>query len=427
MRGKRKVIIGLDGVPHRLIKELSESGVMENVGSLIREGTFRSMNSSIPEVSSVAWSSIITGTNPAQHGIFGFTDLRPGTYRLYFPNFKDLKATPFWRREDSGRSVIINVPSTYPALSLNGVLIAGFVALDLQKAVYPGSLVPFLENMGYRVDVDSQKAHLSIDLFLKDLKRTFNARVAAYRYFWDNEEWDTFVLVFTGTDRISHFLWDAYEDKSHKRHLAFLDYFREIDEVIGEIVSKMEEKDILVMLSDHGFELLEKDVQVNRFLKERGFLRFSSDNPKNIGDIDPSTKAFALDPGRIYINLEDRYPRGSVKPEDKEVVIQELTEAFNSLEFEGRRVIKHVYRKEEIYEGPFMDRAPDLVLLGNKGFNLRAGIRAKRLFNKGVFTGKHSQGDAFLLTKNPSDNIISPDFGVSDVVGLMDALSNTRG
>ncbi|RKY27315.1 MAG: hypothetical protein DRP61_04410, partial [Candidatus Omnitrophota bacterium] len=66
---KKIVIIGLDGVPFELIKDLSDKEVMPNTSQIIQEGDLRRMSSSLPEVSSVAWSSIITGKNPAEHGI----------------------------------------------------------------------------------------------------------------------------------------------------------------------------------------------------------------------------------------------------------------------------------------------------------------------------------------------------------------------
>jgi predicted AlkP superfamily phosphohydrolase/phosphomutase len=420
---KRAVVIGLDGMPHHLIKNLAENGTMPNTGALIGEGVFGQMESSIPEVSSVAWSSIITGTNPGEHGIFGFTDFAPGTYRVVFPNSADLKMPPFWEREGNGRSVIINVPFTYPARKLDGVLIAGFVALDLHKATYPSALVPQLEQMDYRVDVDSQRAHQSMDFFLRDLDRTLQARISAYRHLW-KKEWDTFVLVFTGTDRLAHFLWDAYEDASHRYHSAFLNHFRQIDEVIGEIAQRIREEDLLILLSDHGFEALEKDVYVNFVLRERGLLKLGNKPPTSLKDVEYDTRAFALEPARIYVNSKGRFPRGSVEPEDREAVMKDLEDVFESLHVDGRRVIKRIHRKEEIFAGPWLHRAPDLVLLANKGFNLRASVKAKRLWGKGMFTGKHSQSDAFLLIRGDFDREIVPEKPhVSDVVGIMDRIT----
>ena len=79
---QRVLIIGLDGVPYGMIKDLAEAGVMPNMAKLISQSVFKKMTSSIPEVSSVAWSSMITGTNPGRHGVFGFMDLQPNSYKM---------------------------------------------------------------------------------------------------------------------------------------------------------------------------------------------------------------------------------------------------------------------------------------------------------------------------------------------------------
>ena len=157
-KNAKTIIIGLDGVPYDMIKGFAETGIMPNAAELINQGVFKKMQSSIPEVSSVAWSSIITGENPGQHGIFGFMDLFDGSYKIRFPNFSDLKAPPFWDQQP-GQSVIINVPSTYPVREMNGVHISGFVSVDFEKSVYPKSLVPRLKDIDYSLDDDSQKAH----------------------------------------------------------------------------------------------------------------------------------------------------------------------------------------------------------------------------------------------------------------------------
>jgi len=348
---KRVVIVGLDGVPHRLIENLSNKGIMPETKKLIEKGVFRQMESSIPEISSVAWSSIITGKNPGEHGIFGYTDIPIGTYRLSFPNFNNLKASPFWQKDAKEKSIIINVPSTFPVKPLNGIHISGFVSLDLERSVYPKSLIPKLSEFSYQIDVDSSKAHKSIDLFLNELDKTLKARIAAYRYLWKEDGWHNFMLVFTGTDRLSHFLWDAYDDENHNYHSAFLNHFRQLDEVIGEIADRLSENDLLILLSDHGFEHLERDVNVSFLLKEKGFLKLKPESKRNYADIDYGTKAFALEPARIYINLKNKYPRGSVEEEECEGLIEELIAIFNELELNGRKVIKNIFRKRKKFFG----------------------------------------------------------------------------
>jgi predicted AlkP superfamily phosphohydrolase/phosphomutase len=299
---------------------------------------------------------------------------------------------------------------------MNGVMISGFVSIDFDKSVYPPELIPRLKGLDYRLDVDAQKAHDSMDMFLSDLDKTLEARIKAYRYLWDSYDWQVFMLVFTGTDRLLHFLWDAYEDKGHQYHKAFVEHFKRIDEAIGEIKDKISDDDVLIMLSDHGFEKLEKDVYINYLLASKGFLSFKPGSEPNLANIGSATKAFALDPARIYVNLKGKYPEGSVVWGEKEALVKDLEEVFSSLQIDGRKVIKHIYRKEDVYEGPYADQACDLVLIAEKGFNLKGAMAATELAGKGVFTGKHTYHDAFLLINNK--DVVS---GLGDNPSVIDA------
>ncbi|MHC4326102.1 MAG: alkaline phosphatase family protein [Planctomycetota bacterium] len=419
-KNPKTVIIGLDGVPFGMIKDFAETGVMPQTDKLISQGIFRAMHSSVPEVSSVAWSSMITGSNPGQHGIFGFMDLSAGSYKMKFPNFNDLKAPPFWDLWD-GQSVIINIPSTYPVKAMNGVLISGFVSIDFEKSVHPKFLVPDLKRLDYRLDVDSQKAHSSMELFLDDLDKTLDARIEAYRYLWDSSNWRTFMLVFTATDRLMHFLWDAYQNADHKYHNLFLEHFRKIDGVIGEIAGKISNEDLLIIHSDHGFERLDHDVYINYLLMQEGLLRFKDTQNIVLDNIDYGTEAFALDPARIYLNRKGKYPCGTVDRTDTAEILEKLEKLFSSLTIDGRKVIRDIYRKEQLYAGPYVENAPDLVLVGAEGFNLKANIKAEKLYDKGIFGGKHTQDTAFLTIRGLSNTDIVPDIpAISDITSIVE-------
>ena len=159
--GKKKIcILGLDGTPYTLLESLCNAGKMPNLKEISGQGTLAPMTTALPEISSVAWSSFMTGKNPGKHNIYGFSDLKPNSYDAYFPNYTNIKSKTMWDivGGEGKRSVIINVPSTYPARELNGILISGFVALDLEKAVYPLSLAAKLKMADYRIDVNLEKA-----------------------------------------------------------------------------------------------------------------------------------------------------------------------------------------------------------------------------------------------------------------------------
>jgi len=252
---KRNIILGIDGIPFNLIDNLSHNDVMPNFRELKKKYDFKLMKSSIPHISSVSWSSIITGKNPGEHGIYGFSDIIKNTYSLNFPNFNALRCKPFWQKEPNKKHVIINVPATYPAKKLNGVHIAGFVALELEKAVYPKDFIPTLKKIKYEIDIDSKLAHQqSKTSFFDELFRVLKIRKKTYQLLWDKLNWDNFMIVITGSDRIGHFLWDVYEDNKNQHHQRFLNYFKEIDNIIGDIVKRLNENDTLIILSDHGME-----------------------------------------------------------------------------------------------------------------------------------------------------------------------------
>jgi predicted AlkP superfamily phosphohydrolase/phosphomutase len=161
-------------------------------------------------------------------------------------------------------------------------------------------------------------------------------------------------------------------------------------------------------------------------LKEMGWLLLGKKPNLHYNNIIEGTKAFSMDPGRIYINRADRYPRGSVTEDEQENIINDIVEYFSKLEINGKKVIKAVFRKEDIYKGPFLENAPDIVLLANKGFNLSSSLA--NLFDEpsikpGILTGKHSQDDAFLYVKGKKNEKSIPNNPtVEDITKILDQI-----
>jgi len=413
---KRTIILGIDGVPFDLMNDLSNRGVMPNFKELKKEFTFKLMKSSIPCLSSVSWSSIITGKNPGEHGIFGFTDIIKNTYSLRFPNFNALKCETFWQQEPQKKYVLINIPSTYPVRKLNGIHIAGFIALDLEKAVFPPSYVPLLKNLKYEIDVDSKFAYQqSKDTFISELSRVLNIRKKIFDFLWNDIKWDIFMPVITGSDRIGHFLWNIYDNKKNQYHQRFLDYFHEVDKIIGNFKKRLKKNDTFIILSDHGMERIEQNVNLNTYLGQNNYLCLS-EQFKKYNKIQKGSKAFILDPGRIYLNKKGKYPNGTVLKTEEKDLIEELKTLFDDLKFGKQKVVKKVYEREDIYSGKMAEYSPDLILTENKGYNLKASLGKDNLFeNEDIITGKHNE-DSFILI-NKDIEIEKPT--VEDVVSLM--------
>ncbi len=398
---KKAAFLGLDGAPYSLLKELMEQGVLPNMKEIFSNGSFIPMNSSLPEVSSVAWSSFMTAENPGAHGIFGFTDLKPGTYSLYFPNYSHLKGMTLWDRvgRAGGRSIVLNVPSTYPAKPLDGIMTAGFVAPDMKKATWPESAYKYLSGIGYKTDVDTAKARQSHELLAEDLMNTLAKRREAFLYYLAKGDWDLFLSVVTETDRLHHFLWHAYEDPSSPLHGFFLDFYRAIDRFTAEFFDAVNSRfpgTPVVMMSDHGFCGLKKEIYLNYWLRQKGYLELSRTPAQSWEDIAAGTRAFAMDPSRIYVNLKGKYPGGAVEPGSQyEETVSDIMEEITGIEIDGARVIKRVFRKTEAYSGPFSGDGPDIVVLPVHGYDLKGAISKDALSGRGFLSGMHTHDDAF--------------------------------
>jgi len=412
----RACIIGLDGVPYSLVLELAERGIMPALAELFKTGHLHKMKASLPEISAVSWTDFMTGVDSGSHGIFGFTDLKPGSYGMRFPNFSDVKVKTLWDilGKQGRKSVIINQPSTYPARPLNGVLIAGFVALDLAKAVFPPSQKTVLERLGYRIDIDTMKSREDHSFLWQELQTTLDGRERALGHFWETD-WDFFEFVITGTDRLHHFLWNAYADEDHPFHAKFLDYYRRVDRIAGRIIQSFRSltgSDAgLHFLSDHGFCQIEQEVYLNAWLQEKGYLRFSAATPGELGDIAAGSVAFALDPNRVYINLADRFPKGAVAAADRPALKEKISRELKELTFEGRPVIRRVFDAEKTYSGPLVSSGPDLLVLAEPGFDLKGSVKKKDVFGRTNLEGMHTWDDAFFW----ADRNIGADLRISQL------------
>src|SRR3989475_8452205 len=178
----RVAVIGLDGVGLPLVQDLAARGVMPRLGALLATGTAAPMRSSIPTISSVSWTGFMTGQNPGKHGIYGFTDVKPGTLTMFFPNFGNVRSETLWdvAGRAGKRSIVMNVPNTYPARPMNGLLVSGFVAVNLERAVYPPELLPRLREGGYKIHRDYLNADQRPDAFFPDLAATLGAPPRVY-------------------------------------------------------------------------------------------------------------------------------------------------------------------------------------------------------------------------------------------------------
>jgi predicted AlkP superfamily phosphohydrolase/phosphomutase len=200
------------------------------------------------------------------------------------------------------------------------------------------------------------------------------------------------------TDRVNHFLFEDYErDGEYKEE--FLEFYAKVDEYLGQLREQLADDVTMVVASDHGFTTLDHEVHCNAWLEEEGWLSYEDDEHEELGDISEETEAYSLIPGRFYINLEGREPRGSVPEAEYDEKRDELKADLEALEGpDGEPVCERVVEKEAAFGGAHDDIAPDLVAIPTHGFDLKSGFKGhEEVFGTGPRNGMHSFDNASLL------------------------------
>ncbi|MFT4884896.1 MAG: putative AlkP superfamily phosphohydrolase/phosphomutase [Natronomonas sp.] len=409
--GPRVAFFGIDGVPYSLIADNED--VFENLHELQAAGSGGAIDSIVPPESSACWPALTTGVNPGETGVYGFQDREVGSYDTYVPMGRDVQATRLWSRvDDAGReATVMNVPVTFPPDRDVQRMVSGFLSPGVEKAAYPDELRETLEGLDYKIDVNAKLGHKEDkEKFIEDAHRTLDARFDAFKHYIQEDDWSLFFGVFMTTDRINHFLFKHYtQDGEYKEE--FLDFYAKVDQYLGELRDMLDDETTMVVASDHGFTQLDHEVKCNVWLEENDWLSYENDDHDSLGDISDDTTAYSLIPGRFYINLEGREPRGSVPEEDYEDVRAELKAELQELEGpDGRKVADRVVTKEKAFRGDHDDIAPDLVVIPNHGFDLKAGFKGgDKVFDTGPRNGMHSFDNACLFIDDDDATVSDSD------------------
>jgi predicted AlkP superfamily phosphohydrolase/phosphomutase len=404
----RVVVIGLDGTPYTFVQRMLAEGHMPNLAQITAQAGFTRMNSVYPTVSSVAWSSYMTGVNPARHGIYGFIDRVPGSYDTTIPSSRQMTARTLWEMlsEAGKRVIVINVPVTYPPREVNGVLIGGFLSPRLERAVYPPEVAEQIQALGYRIDTDAWLARESKDKLFEDVTDCLARRQRTLLHLMDNEPWDFCQCHIMATDRLYHFAWEQYETDDPAYAPRFYEVIHRIDDLLGAVLERVERTGAeLVVLSDHGFCTLKYEVYVNTWLARKGWLTLPDPRPERIqlADVGPGCMVYSLDPGRVYLNLQGREPNGTLPQEEYEAwrgrVAAAAMAGLTDPET-GEPMLAQVLRREEIYHGPGLERAADLILVPRDGYDLKGAFGREALTFKGeALVGMHTYDDAMIAVR----------------------------
>jgi predicted AlkP superfamily phosphohydrolase/phosphomutase len=189
--------------------------------------------------------------------------------------------------------------------------------------------------------------------------------------------------VFETTDSIQHMFF-RYLDKEHpalKTGQARMsakvieDLYLKMDDLVGRVREKLDDKSILIVMSDHGFKSFRRGINLNSWLYLKGYLALKEGKRESeewFKDVDwEKTKAYALGLGGLYINLKGREAKGIVNPGEVTKALKvELIKKISGLKDEekARIGINHVFDRDEIYKGPYKENAPDLIIGYSEGY-----------------------------------------------------------
>lgn len=432
----RLLLFGLDGATWDLVTPWLEAGELPNLARLCDQGARMTLRSTIPAISPPAWTSILTGQNPGKHGIFDFIRRQPGSYliesvRADFTNYRTIFDHV---SAAGGRVASINVPLTYPPRPVNGIVVAGLGAATSADYTHPPELKQDLAARGYELDVGYGYNELGDARFVQEVRRVMRGQVDFAREQLEAGEWDLFMLVLRGTDEAQGFLWH-HLDPTHPAHdpaaaarlgSPVLQVYRESDRLLGKMLEAAGPEAAILLLSDHGGGPLHREVYLNHWLHEQGYLvlkegatgggpsallrrlgltreRLSPlfDGPAwrrlrravplrwqhalipgaapSLADqVDWSrTRAYSLGYiGQIYVNLAGREPAGIVSEAAYEPLLDEIEAGLRQMvdPADGRPVVDQIYRGSEIYHGPYAARGPDLNLI-MRGMRYIAHVR----------------------------------------------------
>jgi predicted AlkP superfamily phosphohydrolase/phosphomutase len=373
------MLIGLDCAAPELVLDRWLDD-LPNLKSICRSGVYGSLRSCDPPITIPAWSVMMSSKSPGRLGVYGFRNRTDHSYDRYFiANSMTIKEDRLWDilSHSGKRSIVIGVPGTYPPRALNGLMVTDFLTPDTTcEYTYPPELKQKIEQVvgEYILDVRDYRSG-NKEKILADIYEMTRKRFQLARHLLATEDWDFFMIVEMGMDRIHHALWDnmdpahRFYKAGNKFENAICDYYKEVDREIGGLLAFADDHTDVLVVSDHGAKRMDGGICVNEWLIANGYLALAekptSAMPLSKANVDWSrTKAWG-DGGyyaRVFLNVVGREPQGIIAQGDYEKVRGELIAALKTIPDEnGRDIGTQVFRPEELYK-EVRGVAPDLIV-----------------------------------------------------------------
>ena len=374
----RILLVGLDcAAPRFAFERYADS--MPCLSALRARGASGVLRSCEPPITVPAWTTMLSGRDPGELGLYGFRNRLRGSYDLATASSKDVKEKRVWDRlGEAGRTVAaLFVPLTYPPTPVRGTMVSCFLTPDdAPRKTFPPSLGAELEaRFGpYRADVREFRTDDKARVF-DELVAMTDQHFAIARHVWNEKRPDFLAMVEMGPDRLHHAFY-AHMDPSHPAYAPespWADhgrrYYAHLDARLGELLADTSPDDHVLVVSDHGARPMLGGVAVNELLRREGFLALRDEPTEPVAlreaGVDwARTRAFGEGGyyARIFLNVAGRDPEGVVAPEDVPRERERLRALFPSLPGpDGRPMANRVVAPDEVYRR-VRGEAPDLLV-----------------------------------------------------------------
>jgi predicted AlkP superfamily phosphohydrolase/phosphomutase len=451
------VMIGLDGAAFDLLDPLVAAGDMPILGALLARGARAGLDSVVPPITPAAWTSFLTGKQPAKHGVYDFRIYDPRTARDAFVTSRAVRDRTLWQLlVAAGRRVaVVNLPMMFPPPAASGTVVSGFdmpspdVAFtnppELRERIlarYPTyRLVPVPEPTDPSLERDD-----SFSRFVGDVESGLEQRTWIARELLRAERPDVFMVHYQEPDVLQHVAWRFLADPglAPERHARLRQVYRRLDTLAGEVLADAPADALVLIVSDHGFGAQDGRLFPNVLLQKLGYLAWRSRRTtrlkhsldkrlRRLGlgrarpgaaipwDVRVRTHGFAQDLplrwnrtrayvalaeiyGLLYLNLRGREPDGIVEPGMEQArLTRELRAQLLAVRdpHDGRPVFADVVPGEAVYPDDPTGRRPELVLVPRPGLITRRELRLSLWLERNRTIGGTHRPEGVLVAAGP--------------------------
>ena len=284
----RVLILGLDGATWSVLDPLRARGLMPNLDALLARSALGTLRSTIPPVTTAAWTTMMTGCDPSRHGVFDHRYYDAASGQMKVNHSGRARVPSVWSLlSDAGRSVaVLNLPGNFPPRPVRGVAVSGMDAPHLDaalsgnaefaarmKAEVPDyTLRYFWKRAPQSLEELAENARLTAESFLGRAR----GGLLADRFVPD---WSALMVQFQNLDPFQHRAWrflnvDETGIDDPKWNHAAGEVLKGLDRALGLLIELADKRGAAILAcSDHGFGPCLGRIHANRILIDAGVAR----------------------------------------------------------------------------------------------------------------------------------------------------------